>query len=231
MFIELQLTIIFISSTPWPTPQREELLLCSKICFLCWRGSKSQRQIYYCSIQYSVVAVTVYHIVHWWLGAKQLKLFHLSMMWAPVQQRDAVTNYTGIAIHTQPWLKGQNPKTIWLNIHFLHLHSMTRKRRKLVQRPTRTFSCAQWSLSWVRDESQWVSYPCGDGWRKGQTVLCVPLNPQGFEGQSAFLQSVDKNYESLQRKKRKTKKKILCLSFSCLQSNRNWQICLSACHH
>lgn len=35
------------------TPQKVELF-CSKICFLCWRGSKSQRQIYHSSIQYSV---------------------------------------------------------------------------------------------------------------------------------------------------------------------------------
>lgn len=81
-----------------------------------------------------------------------------------------------------------------MNIHFLLLSRshMTLKRLKSVQGPTWTFSWAQWSLSWVRDDSQQVSYPCGDAWCKGQTVLCTLSNPQGFEGQSAFLQTVAK---------------------------------------
>jgi len=109
-----------------------------------------------------------------------------------------------LSVHTLPWLKGQNKKRkIRLNIHFL-----------LLPRSRRTLSCTQGSRSWVREGRQQVSYRCGDGSWKGQTVLGVSPNPQGVKGNKKCVMN---NF----RKKEKT----WGIPLSCLQSNANSQTC------
>lgn len=65
----------------------------------------------------------------------------------------------------------------------------------------------------VWDDSQWVSNSCGDGWSKGQTTFSVLNNPQGFKWQSVVANPP-----------------TMPLFFS-LSSSKDWQICLSMCHH